>query len=334
MMKEKIKTAWKRITKYPFIIGMILILILGNVFWIDKEGVLNTFQPVLAASQKMGESSTDDDSVIISQEKEQAELKENQITESVETLESSDNSNNGIDTIGVTSEGVTRFVKYEPIEVNSPYYTDCGLLALTTEYDYTTVDDSYFEDAAFVGDSRMLGLFDYAGWEKMADFYCESGFSIYQWENGAEVTFQNIGRKVDLKKAMSGKNYGKIYLMLGMNDLGYGTTENFSSWVNDMIEMFEETNSQAVIYLMANLHISKEKEADQPVMNNINVNDKNVAIAQLADGKKIFYLDCNPLFTDAEGYLKADITFDGFHMHAENYLEWTDFIKQHAVVRK
>ena len=53
--------------------------------------------------------------------------------------------------------GVTEFLSYEPSDVKSPYFKDPGKKALTTTYPYETVDRAYFQDAAFIGDSRTTG---------------------------------------------------------------------------------------------------------------------------------------------------------------------------------
>ncbi len=80
--------------------------------------------------------------------------------------------------------GKTVFVEYPPVETNSIYYEDVGKVALTTEYPYTTVGEDYFKDAAFLGDSRTMGISDYAGLE--ADFYCENGMTFIScWEKRA-----------------------------------------------------------------------------------------------------------------------------------------------------
>ncbi len=239
---------------------------------------------------------------------------------------------------GLQLSGMIRYQTYEPVGTDSPYYTDRGLLAESSEYAYETVEDDYFADAAFIGDSRMLGLHDYSGWMESADFYCENGFSVFRWSKGDPVTLQshegkNAGTKVDLETAMREKHYGKIYLLAGMNDLGYGNTVLFQGWLRDLTDMLRETQPDAVLYLLSNLHISKEQDGVQPAMDNLNTNDKNVAISGLADGENIFYLDANPLFCDADGYLLPDITFDGYHLYAADYSRWADFLKEHAVVR-
>ena len=239
---------------------------------------------------------------------------------------------------GLQLSGRIRYQTYEPADTDSPYYTDRGLLAESSEYAYETVEDDYFADAAFIGDSRMLGLHDYSGWMENADFYCENGFSVFRWTKGDPVTLQshegkNAGTKVDLETAMREKHYGKIYLLAGMNDLGYGNTVLFQGWLRDLTDMLRETQPDAVLYLLSNLHISKEQDGVQPAMDNLNTNDKNVAISGLADGENVFYLDANPLFCDADGYLLPDITFDGYHLYAADYSRWADFLKEHAVVR-
>ena len=116
-------------------------------------------------------------------------------------------------------KGVTKFMPYEPLEIESRYYSDAGKIALTTEYPYTIENDSYFNDAAFLGDSRTLGIYDYVGLSG-ADFFCDNGMTIFKLLKDDGVTEQGTGQKVDLKKVLQERQYGKIYMMLGMNELG------------------------------------------------------------------------------------------------------------------
>lgn len=229
-------------------------------------------------------------------------------------------------------ERATKFVEYMPIATNSRYYSDAGKVALTTTYDYVLENDSYFNDAAFLGDSRTLGISDYAGLDG-ADFFCDNGMTIYKLLEDAGVTWQRTGEKVDMKKILQENHYGKIYIMLGMNELGYGDTPMYMKQYLKVIRQIQEWQPGAVIYLMANLHVSREKNNMESEFNNININDKNVAAARLADGRDVFYLDCNPLFTDEEGYLQSELTFDGVHLYAQHYDKWRAFLMEHGVER-
>ncbi len=227
----------------------------------------------------------------------------------------------------------TKFVEYTPVETNSQYYSDAGKVALTTTYDYVLENESYFNDAAFLGDSRTLGIADYAGLDG-ADFFCDNGMTIFKLLEDAGVTYQKTGEKVDLKEVLQEKHYGKIYIMLGMNELGYGNTRMYLKQYLKVVEQLKEWQPEAIIYIMANLHVSREKNNLETEFNNININDKNVASARLANGKDIFYLDSNPLFIDEEGFLPDDLTFDGVHLYAKHYEKWRDFLCEHGVERK
>lgn len=247
-----------------------------------------------------------------------------------DTGNSGENDNSAVDE-SLEKAGETLFVPYTPVETDSVYYSDAGKYALTTEYDYTKVEEDYFEDAAFIGDSRTLGIADYA--KINADFYCESGMTIYKLLGEKGVKNPKTGEKVNLSEVMQHKKYGKIYIMLGMNELGYGNTEAFYEKYKEVVEQIREWQPQAVIFIMANLHVSREKNNYATEFNNINVNDKNAAIANLADGINIFYIDSNPLFVDEGGFLKAELTFDGVHLYANSYSVWRDFLMEHGVVK-
>ena len=234
---------------------------------------------------------------------------------------------------GRVEKHTTEFVEYAPIETNSRYYSDAGKIALTTVHDYVLENESYFNDAAFLGDSRTLGISDYAGLAG-ADFFCDNGMTIYKLLEDDGVTYQRTGEKVDLKEILQEKHYGKIYIMLGMNELGYGDTPMYLKQYLKVIRQIKEWQAGVIIYVMANLHVSREKNNMETEFNNININDKNVASARLANGRDVFYLDCNPLFTDEEGYLQAELTFDGVHLYAQHYDKWRDFLFEHGVERE
>lgn len=239
------------------------------------------------------------------------------------------NDDKNLENTGISETYTAKFEYYEPQAIDSIYYSDAGKVALTTEYPYTKESISYFNDAAFLGDSRTLGISDYAGLDE-ADFYCDSGMMIFKLLEEA-VTYRRTGDKVELSQALQEKRYGKIYIMLGMNELGYGNTEMYLEQYRQVVEKIREWQPDAIIYIMANLHVSREKNNMETEFNNVNINDKNAAAAQLANGTDIFYLDANPLFTDADGFLNAELSFDGVHLYAQHYDAWREFLLEHAV---
>ena len=177
-------------------------------------------------------------------------------------------------------------------------------------------------DALFIGDSRTVGLMEYSGMDG-ADYFCTVGMSVYNIHK-KPVSVPNVG-KVTLTELLNGKKYGKIYVMLGVNEVGYkfsSTAEKYS----ELIEFIKDKQPNAVIFIQANLHVSKSRSDSDKVVNNIAINGLNTELSKLADGKSKFYIDANILFDDGAGGLSADKSEDGTHLYAKYYKEWGEWI--------
>ena len=182
--------------------------------------------------------------------------------------------------------------------------------------------DISMDDALFIGDSRTVGLMEYAGIDG-ADYFCTVGMSVYNIHKNS-VSVPNVG-KVTLTELLNGKKYGKIYIMLGINEMGYkisSTVEKYS----ELIEFIKDKQPNAVIFIQANLHVSKSRSDSDKVVNNIAINGLNAELAKLADGKSKFYLDANILFDDKTGALSSDKSEDSTHLYAKYYKEWGEWI--------
>lgn len=197
----------------------------------------------------------------------------------------------------------------------------------SAEAEFYHADLSYFDDALFIGDSRTVGLYEYGGLGN-AEVFAHSGMSIYKvFKEEFEL---KSGEKVTLEKALQTKQFGKIYIMLGINELGYDfdqTVERFS----EAIALIQEKQPEALIFIQANLHITNKKSEESDLFNNTNIDRFNQAVSGLADGKRIFYLDVNPLYDDGEGGLSEEFTTDHAHILGKYYVDWVDYILQKAV---
>ena len=99
----------------------------------------------------------------------------------------------------------------------------------------------------------------------------------------------------------------------------------------DLLKFIQEKQSNAIIYIEANLHVTAERSNKDKTINNINVNKINNEISQLADNEKIFYIDINEKFDDKDGNLSSNYTKDNVHIYAKYYKEWSDWLSQNAV---
>ena len=206
-------------------------------------------------------------------------------------------------------------------------YNDVNKIALTTAYPYIDVDESYFDDAVFIGDSRVEGLELYSGLNNTT-FYAVQGLTIFGLM-GHE--YAKVGDStVSLREALSRKQFKKIYIMVGVNELGTWT-DTFTDAYKEAIDEIRELQPGAVIFIQGIMYVSDDYSKAHDIVNNDNIIDKNNHIAALANGVDIFYLDMNPAITDDSGYLDPDLTWDGVHLQAQYYSLWVDFLKSHGL---
>lgn len=194
---------------------------------------------------------------------------------------------------------------------------------------FAAAPDEYFSDALFIGDSRTVGLANYAPIEG-AEYFATVGYATHKFETEkSEVgTYQNI----TLPTLLASKQYGKIYLMLGINEIGNNRASTLEKY-QAIVQKIRATQPNAIIYIEANLHVTYARSSSDAVINNTQINSFNQAIAQLADGQHIFYLDVNPVFDDANGALGADYTRDGVHPYAKYYKNWVEFLTGHVIIK-
>lgn len=192
---------------------------------------------------------------------------------------------------------------------------------------FTSVSSSYFADALFIGDSRTVGLRDY-GNIKNASWFCDVGMSSYNINN-KKLSVKGVGT-VSLDQLLAKKKYSKVYIMLGINEVGYGLNQTANKYAS-IIKKIRNAYPDAIIYIEANLHVSKHKNDTDKYINNDRLNNLNSLMSRLANNTNTFYIDINEYFDDSNGNLKSGYTSDGVHPYAKYYAAWTNWIMKHAV---
>ena len=191
------------------------------------------------------------------------------------------------------------------------------------------VDDSYFDDVAFVGDSRTDGFRLYSGLER-GTYFCVTGETVAS-ATDMENWKTEDGRKISLADAVAAADCGKIYLMLGINELGAGTPESWAAQYKVLLDEVRELQPDAIIFLQAIFHTTQEK-SDTTFFKNSTIDARNAEIQKFADNETVFYIDCNPVFDDDTGALTAEYSGDGVHVKAPYYVMWRDYFFQFGVV--
>lgn len=198
------------------------------------------------------------------------------------------------------------------------------------QWEYASVEKSYFDDALFIGDSRTVGLQDYAGLDN-ATFYASTGLTIYKLFDAEIAPVEGSRKKQTVEQALSERQFGKIYLMIGINEMGTGTVESFMKKYDEAVKHLQELQPDAVIYLQAIMKVSAERSAKGDYIYNEGIEQRNAEIAKLADNQQIFFLDVNPCVCDDSGGLVSEYTFDGVHLKAAYIDIWKQFLMDHTI---
>lgn len=218
---------------------------------------------------------------------------------------------------------------FQPIPLNAD-----GSLALTYDdlvgrreaEDPTAKMEAFFSDALFIGDSRTVGLARYTKLNGV-DFFALTGMSVFDAFKSEAKLDPNApdGTEIDLETLLTTKQYNKIYLMLGINELGYNLS-SIERKYEEVTARIKELQPQAKIWLQANMHVSQGRSDKDPVFNNTTINTLNEVIYQIAQRQETGWLDVNPVFDDENGHLSMDYTFDHTHIVGKHYDQWIYWI--------
>ena len=186
--------------------------------------------------------------------------------------------------------------------------------------------DNYFDDAVFIGDSRTEGLRNYDGLGN-ATYYAAKGLMVNTALTKPVVNLN--GKKVTITDALKQKKFNKVYIMLGLNELGWSSFQTFINDYGKLIDEVKKCEPQSKIYVQSILPVSKEKSQSNKTYTNRNINRYNEELVKLAQKKDVIYLEVNKAVSDSEGNLPKDASNDGIHLNSVYCQKWCEYLKAH-----
>lgn len=189
------------------------------------------------------------------------------------------------------------------------------------------VADTYFDDVAFLGDSRTEGFKLYSGLGHGSYFHAV-GATVESVFTKAVDTDQG---KMPLLDALAKADCGKIYVMLGVNELGWNGTDIFRNQSAKLIDRLQADHPEAEVALQSIIPVSAKQEAKGGYVNNTRIAAYNGVLRELAEEKDCPYINVAEAVTDEEGFLRADWTFDGVHLNVAGCQAWLEYLRTHPV---
>lgn len=194
------------------------------------------------------------------------------------------------------------------------------------------VEESWFEDAVFLGDSRTEGLQLFSGL-RTGDFIWYKGMSVFKVDDPRYRYIEVDGEAMTMMEALALKQYAKVYIMIGINELGY-PAESYEDALRTMVDRVREIQPDAVIYLQTlppvNETVAKEKGLGSYIKNS-RVNAFNEAIYRVAWEKQTALLDVAEVYRTENGDLAADMATDGVHFYRQGYAQWYEYLRTHTL---
>ncbi len=168
-------------------------------------------------------------------------------------------------------------------------------------------EESWFDDALFIGDSWMVGLSMYARLGE-ADYFAGVGLSVFQlFSQTASDTYFG---ETDLESLLCSREYGKIYIMLGLNEAGYDLDSLKERYRQD-VERIQEPQPDAVIYLLQVYGVSGEKAKATDYLRPERLGKSMPTFRACVTASRFAAWIRGLLYEDDEGYLRGDYSADG-----------------------
>lgn len=197
-------------------------------------------------------------------------------------------------------------------------------------------DASYFDDAVFIGDSVSLSLTYYNMSSScfgdatfLTSGSLSAGNALWSLDNPKSVHPTFRGQKVSLADgvAMSGKK--KVYLMLGVNEIGWTGPQGSIDSLIAVVDTILAKSPDVMFYMQSVTPLSFDRGA----LNMKTVNEYNALLSELCRQRGWYYLDVASVFRNETGYLIPEYCSDlhdmGIHFNNEACKVWAEYLYTH-----
>ena len=180
-------------------------------------------------------------------------------------------------------------------------------------------------NVAFIGNSRTQAFLMYTGLKDVTD-YTNIGLMVDTAITKKFITNQK-GEKITILEDLKTKNIDTIYIMLGINELGWVYSNIFIQKYEELINKIKEIKPNCEIIVQSIIPVTKTKSDSDSIYNNNRIKEYNALIKEMANRKGIQYINLGPALVDENGNLPENASPDGIHLNKEYCLKWLECLK-------
>jgi len=197
-----------------------------------------------------------------------------------------------------------------------------------------TVSASFFDDAVFVGDSISLKLSHYAastGLLGNAKFLTVGSLGVHNAVNDhpdTRVSYQGV-RYTNLEEAVAATGAKKVFIMFGMNDIGYyGIDSTMNMW-STLLSLIRGACPDVTIYIQSMTPVWTGGEKGR--LNNTNVVKYNEKLKAFASANGCKFINIHPYMLDSTGGLATMYCSDKYvHLTNAGAKTWIAVLKAYT----
>lgn len=194
--------------------------------------------------------------------------------------------------------------------------------------DSNAVEDDYFDNAVFIGDSRTEGLLLNTGLSN-AISYTQKGLMVDTVFTSPVVN--KNGSKLPVMEALETTDFSKVYIMFGVNETGWPYNDVFIEDYSKIIDKIKTINPSAIIYVQEILPVSNTVSSTHSYIRNEKINEFNSLLREMAEEKQVYYIETASAVSSADGSLPEEAAVDGIHLKKDYCEKWLDYLKTHTV---
>ena len=190
------------------------------------------------------------------------------------------------------------------------------------------VDNTYFDDAVFIGDSRTEGLILYTGLSN-ATVYANQGLMVDTVFTSPVI--QMDGQRLSVVEALKRTEFKKVYIALGINETGWAYESIFIDKYQKLIQEIQAINPQAILYIQEIMPVTAQTSQTHSYVKNDKIQRYNELLAKLAEEMGVYYIDTGAAVADDGGCLPGDAAIDGIHLKEPYCGQWLGYLETHTV---
>lgn len=194
------------------------------------------------------------------------------------------------------------------------------------EQEKTEKQINFDKTVAFIGDSRTQGFIMYNNLKDVIN-YSYVGLAVDTAITKPFVKNES-GNKITILEDMKNRKLQKVYIMLGINELGWAYPEIFRKKYCELIEEIRKIQPNCKIYVQSIIPVTKSKSDGDKIYNNTNIANYNNLIQDLAKEEYTKYLDIAKALTGSVGILPEEASTDGIHVNKKYCEKWLTYLKQ------